>query len=486
MKNKNLLLSAFFLYLSSILFSCSEKELVKSLKLKSDLNIISNVCFSSQLEENEIEKIFENNINNSWIAFDKNSESEVINLEFLNQKFISKINIYSGENENFGKVEKVRIYIDENYFEIFGIENNEIILNKKIKKLTVQVYESSDYNCFTAYIDSTEHKFTNENLSKTAKIDSIVFFKDSSNFYKIIAERKYLNLKEIQKLEKTFFAENINKHFIDNSEIINSFIINSNGKIFADVLNENKIILLNGFFTLKSSNQNNIILEFTGKMSETEDSITNISEIKTEISISENKIHIDSILDMFYKVPDDAFVRVIELDTSIILDMRYATTNNFTQTQLYECEDCLLRYKVAKELVEANKHLLTLGYKIKLFDCYRPHSVQYKMWEVMPNINFVAPPEKGSIHNRGGAIDITFCDLNNNELDMGTEYDFFGREAFHAYELLNDTILQNRLFLKNTLQNFNFKAIKTEWWHYSHSSCLQYEISDFQLPCGKN
>lgn len=67
------------------------------------------------------------------------------------------------------------------------------------------------------------------------------------------------------------------------------------------------------------------------------------------------------------------------------------------------------------------------GFKIKFFDCYRPNDVQYKMWAIVPNPQYVANPVKGSIHNKGGAVDITLTTLDGEELDMGTDFDFFGK-----------------------------------------------------------
>ena len=128
---------------------------------------------------------------------------------------------------------------------------------------------------------------------------------------------------------------------------------------------------------------------------------------------------------------DTTFVRLADYSPDFAYDLRYATENNFLKAQVYQCAECYTRVKTAKALIAANREFMNNGYRIKFFDCYRPNSVQYKMWEIVPNPQYVANPVKGSIHNRGGAVDITLVDLEGMELDMGTDFDFFGKRAYH-------------------------------------------------------
>lgn len=141
-------------------------------------------------------------------------------------------------------------------------------------------------------------------------------------------------------------------------------------------------------------------------------------------------------------------INIASLSPDFSYEIRYATTNNFVGVELYDCGKCLLQTDVAEALHKANLHFLKMGYKIKVFDCYRPLDIQKKMWEKVPNAAYVANPYgKGSIHNRGAAVDLTLVTLEECELDMGTDYDFFGREAHIDYLKLSDTILQNRKVL---------------------------------------
>jgi D-alanyl-D-alanine dipeptidase len=150
-------------------------------------------------------------------------------------------------------------------------------------------------------------------------------------------------------------------------------------------------------------------------------------------------------------------------------DLRYATSNNFLGHIIYDCGRCFLRPDAAKALNAINRELRTQGYKVKLFDCYRPLSVQWELWEELPDPNYVADPKKGSMHNRGQAVDLTLVNIETgDELNMGTDFDFFGPKAYHSEtKNLSIEIQENRSLLKNTMIKHDFYPIRTEWWHYS-------------------
>ncbi|MEZ4907183.1 MAG: M15 family metallopeptidase [Saprospiraceae bacterium] len=164
------------------------------------------------------------------------------------------------------------------------------------------------------------------------------------------------------------------------------------------------------------------------------------------------------------------------------LDLRYATKNNFVKEKLYNCGRCFVRPEVYTNLVKANEELKTMGYKFKLYDCYRPKPFQQKLWDIKPDPNYVTDPKKGSMHNRGLALDISIVDENNVELDMGTEFDYFGKEAHHDYTDLPANVLANRHLLRTIMEKYGFNGIRTEWWHYSMRK-LNYPISDWVWEC---
>ncbi len=164
------------------------------------------------------------------------------------------------------------------------------------------------------------------------------------------------------------------------------------------------------------------------------------------------------------------------------MDIRYATTNNFTKKKIYDCGRCFLRPEAADKIREIQAELKEKhGYGIKLFDCFRPRPYQQRLWDIVPDPDYVTPPQKGSMHSRGLAVDLTITDGNGDELDMGTPFDFFGKEAHHAYQQLPADVLENRVLLKSTMEKYGFRSITTEWWHYSLN--VSYPLDSWVWPC---
>ena len=177
------------------------------------------------------------------------------------------------------------------------------------------------------------------------------------------------------------------------------------------------------------------------------------------------------------------FVRLKDLSSDFVYELKYATPDNFLKQAVYDCGECYLRKSTAEALVKANEAFKQLGYRIKLFDCYRPLSVQKKMWKILPGTHYVANPAKGSKHNRGAAVDLTLVDAQGKELNMGTPFDFFGKEAHHTYTQHSKEVLENRKLLKETLDKYNFKSIYSEWWHYEYRPEMQSKVENFEWQC---
>lgn len=183
------------------------------------------------------------------------------------------------------------------------------------------------------------------------------------------------------------------------------------------------------------------------------------------------------------EVADSTFVRLADYSDDFSFDIRYATENNFLESQVYECGECYTRARTARALIAANRDFREKGVRIRFFDCYRPHDVQFRMWEIVPNPQYVADPKKGSIHNRGGAVDITLETLDGQMLDMGTDFDYFGKRAYHDNLDLPEKILENRKLLKEIMAKHGFASIRTEWWHYNLSGAGRYPVANFRWDC---
>ncbi|MEO9890927.1 M15 family metallopeptidase [Aurantibacter sp.] len=206
-----------------------------------------------------------------------------------------------------------------------------------------------------------------------------------------------------------------------------------------------------------------------------------------EIDVKEaqpNEIkEVKKVFRTFENLADTTFVRLADFSDGFAFDMRYATDNNFLKEKVYDCAECYTRVKTVKALLKANAAFKKSGVKIKFYDCYRPNSVQYKMWAIVPNPQYVANPKKGSIHNKGGAVDITLVTLDGEELDMGTDFDYFGKRAYLDNFDLPKEILDNRKLLKETMEKHGFWSTRTEWWHYNLQGSHKDKIANFKWNC---
>tara|TARA_R110002072_G_scaffold118631_1_gene250731 strand:- start:142301 stop:142915 length:615 start_codon:yes stop_codon:yes gene_type:complete len=177
-------------------------------------------------------------------------------------------------------------------------------------------------------------------------------------------------------------------------------------------------------------------------------------------------------------------IDIATVSTEFSYEMRYATPNNFIGEVLYDCSVCLLQPDVAEALAKANQFFCEKGYRIRLYDCYRPLDVQKKMWKKVPRPTYVSNPYgKGSIHNKGAAVDITLETLDGCFVDMGSDYDFFGRAAHIDNYNFSEEILNHRKLLFEGMRKFGFQTVRTEWWHFSFRRNGTYPILNGPLPC---
>jgi zinc D-Ala-D-Ala dipeptidase len=186
------------------------------------------------------------------------------------------------------------------------------------------------------------------------------------------------------------------------------------------------------------------------------------------------------------QVINDSNQLMVELKSripAIIYNLYYATEKNFTGKKLYDqSAKTYLRLPVVKALDSVQRYLFALGYGLKIFDAYRPYRVTKKMWKLIHDERYVANPAKGSGHNRGLSVDLTVIDLTNGEeLDLGTGFDDFTEKAHHDFNNLTPSVLLNRRLLKEAMERFGFKALSTEWWHYSWPNDRNYEVLDLQF-----
>jgi len=167
-----------------------------------------------------------------------------------------------------------------------------------------------------------------------------------------------------------------------------------------------------------------------------------------------------------------------EVNPRIIVDMKYASEDNFTKKKLYDSNTCFLRKSTAVKLDAVQKELEEMNLGLKVWDCYRPLAVQWIFWAILPDERYVANPQTGSRHNRASAVDLTLVDSQGKELQMPTGFDDFSPRADHHYQDLPDQVIRNRKLLKGVMERAGFIALPEEWWHYDDEDWMQFELMD--------
>lgn len=207
------------------------------------------------------------------------------------------------------------------------------------------------------------------------------------------------------------------------------------------------------------------------------------------------KVSVDQVHPLEQRMIDAGMVNVQSVDSSIVVDMKYASEDNFMGSDLYDGMDkAYLQPDVALMLAKAQEYLKQDYPSLSLivYDAARPRSVQQQMWDAVDatfeeKIKFLSNPANGSVHNFGAAVDVGIIDNKGHELDMGTPFDHMGELAYPSLEKslltageLSPEQKQNRKLLRQVMQKAGFSGISTEWWHFnamSRSTARQrYEI----------
>ena len=180
-----------------------------------------------------------------------------------------------------------------------------------------------------------------------------------------------------------------------------------------------------------------------------------------------------------YRTPD--LVELITLDSTIKLDIRYATANNFLRRKMYAQARAFLQRPAAKALVRASARLRGLGYGLLVFDGYRPWAVTKKFWDNTPpeKKRFVANPKEGSKHNRGCAVDVSLYSFKTGkEIEMPSPYDDFTEKASSSYNGGTAAQRHTRDLLRAAMEGEGFAVNSGEWWHFDYKDWRKYGILD--------
>ena len=174
-------------------------------------------------------------------------------------------------------------------------------------------------------------------------------------------------------------------------------------------------------------------------------------------------------------------VELVKLDPTIKLDIRYATTNNFTGKKVYPEARAFLQRPAADALVAAHRELARQGYGLLIHDGYRPWSITKVFWDVTPpNLReFVADPAQGSKHNRGCAVDLSMYELKSGKtVEMPSAYDEMTPRAYPTYTGGPADARRRRDVLRTAMERHGFTVEPNEWWHFNYKDWREYPILD--------
>lgn len=444
-------------------------------------------------------QLFDNDTSTFWTPIQNTAKGQTIEITLKYQPFIGFLSVKTLVNEENKLITAINVIV--NHQQMFSASPHEPVkINEKVKHLIIE-------------IDHTTAETVFENDDKQFDFDTLIIENHKSPVG--ISEIGFLDT-SYQKMpvalspEMTIFSNTTEPEYpINSNSLINNYLdcYFANTSERAHSYMQAIVLRSNTSFVLWKSGVSGTINRQEGNWKVIENKP---DRVKLEFHLTQQWLYSDTlfqyetmqnttftgyITDNSLKIPEKgvaiyrelspaSFVDISKLSDDFVFDIKYATPDNFTGITLYECPRCLLRYEVAKALIKANQYFMTKGFRIKLFDCYRPWSVQKRMWEVYQNPNYLANPyTTASIHNRGGAVDLTLMDSTGNEMDMGTPFDFFGREAHFAHPNLPDIVKNNRVFLRSGLEQFGFRGIVTEWWHFSYYKAGRYPIADKPFNC---
>jgi zinc D-Ala-D-Ala dipeptidase len=175
-------------------------------------------------------------------------------------------------------------------------------------------------------------------------------------------------------------------------------------------------------------------------------------------------------------------VELVKLDSTIKLDIRYATSNNFTGKAVYAEARAFLQRPAGEALLSAHRWLKRQGYGLLIYDAYRPLSVTKLFWEITPPDKrmFVADPSIGSAHNRGCAVDVGLYELRTGrEVEMPSAYDETSSRSFVTYAGGTAEQQKRRNLLRKAMEREGyFFVYPEEWWHFNFKDFREYDVQD--------
>lgn len=181
-------------------------------------------------------------------------------------------------------------------------------------------------------------------------------------------------------------------------------------------------------------------------------------------------------------------VRLLALDPEFIIDLKYATEDNFTKQKIYSSGDCYVNRNTARLLIKAKNVFKADGYRVKIWDAYRPISAQRRFFEILPNPLFIGePPDMSAVntfrpaHLNGQCVDITLVNRDGRDVDMPTGFDDFSEMTGLICRHIPEALRKNAEYLRFVMESVGFSGYDSEWWHFYDATTPPAPFLDFQL-----
>lgn len=184
----------------------------------------------------------------------------------------------------------------------------------------------------------------------------------------------------------------------------------------------------------------------------------------------------------FAETVEHGLVPIEKVDPPLLLEIHYATRYNFTGAQLYPFPAAWIHHDLVEPLIAVQKELAADGYGLKIYDGYRPLSVQQKMWDLVQDERYVSNPavNRGR-HTRGTAVDVTLVDKMGNEIAMPTTFDDFTEAAHRDSKTMTADQRANMLRLQDIMTKHGFEPYPFEWWHFDFRNWKDYPVLDISF-----
>ncbi len=159
----------------------------------------------------------------------------------------------------------------------------------------------------------------------------------------------------------------------------------------------------------------------------------------------------------------------------LVLEIRYATEQNITRKKIYADKRAWLREETIRKLAQVARELEEKGYRLVLWDGWRPASAQKALWAAKPDGRFLTPPNRISRHTRGTSVDVSLADQNGKILEMPSDHDEFTDRADEDFSDVPKEVAQRARLLRKAMFRAGFSGVPDEWWHYDLRDWASYE-----------